>query len=205
MREKGKFIVFEGIGGCGKGTQLEILKNYLEGLNRRVIISCEHTRDTAPGILIEDIIKKRKDSIEATALQLLFVSDRANHTEKVIKPGLKRCDFFLEDRYRGSTISYAVPEMREYFLSVNEVVTVKPNLVFIIDLDPVEAARRIGKRGDADIFDTAKKLNICREGYKWYSENSKETCAWIDGSGTREEVFERILEEIKRRKVVNLK
>jgi dTMP kinase len=202
MSERGKFIVFEGIGGCGKGTQLENLNNYLTNLNKKVIVGCEHTRDTPLGILVEDIIKKRKEGIDPTALQLLFVSDRANHTEKIIKPGLKRCDFFLEDRYRGSTISYAVPEMREYFLNVNEGVTINPHLVLIIDLDPVEAAKRVGKRGDADIFDTAKKLNVCRDGYKWYSENSKDPCVWIDGNGTKEEVFERIKNEIQRRKII---
>jgi dTMP kinase len=202
MKERGKLIVFEGIGGCGKGTQIDKLKNYLEDLKKRVIVSCEHTRDTPPGALIEDIIKKRKDGIDPTALQLLFVSDRANHTERIIKSGVERCDFFLEDRYRGSTISYAVPKMRKFFLELNEAITIEPDLVLIIDLDPVEAARRVGKRGDADIFDTAKKLNVCREGYKWYSENSSEPCVWIDGNGTREEVFERVKSEIIRRKFI---
>lgn len=202
MTEQGKFIVFEGIGGCGKGTQVEKLRKYLEDLNKRVMVSCEHTRDTPLGELIEDIIKKKKEGVDPTALQLLFVSDRANHTEKVIRPSLKRCDFFLEDRYKGSTISYATPKKRKYFLDVNEGVTVKPDLVLIVDLDPVEAAKRVSKRGDADIFDTAKKLNVCREGYKWYSENSNDPCVWIDGSGTREEVFERVKSEIIRRKLI---
>lgn len=202
MSERGKFIVFEGIGGCGKGSQVKNLSEYLENLGKNVIVSCEHTRDTSPGILIEKTIKKQEKQIHPTALQMLFVVDRVNHTEDKIKPELSKCDFFLEDRYRGSTISYTLPKMRRYFLEIQKGVTLVPDLVLILDLDPNEAARRVGKRGDADIFDTAKKMNVCREGYEWYSKNSGDPCVWVDASGSREEVFERIKSEIIERKII---
>lgn len=202
MKKKGKLIVFEGIGGCGKGTQAEMLKKYLEGLNKGVIVNCEHTRDTPPGALIERIIKKQEEQIHPTALQMLYVADRINDTENRIKPGLQRCDFWIQDRYKGSTISYALPGKRKYFLDVQKRVNLVPKLVLIFDLDPTEAAKRVGKRGDADIFDTAKKLNVCRNGYKWYSKNSGDPCVWIDGNGTKEEVFQRVLREMKERKII---
>lgn len=202
MSERGKFIVLEGIGGCGKGTQVENLRRYLDDLGKKVMVNCEHTRDTPPGILIERIIKKQEEQIHPTALQMLFVVDRINDTENRIRPGLKSFDFWLQDRYKGSTISYALPEKRKYFWEIQKEVTLVPDLVLILDLDPVEAARRVGKRGDADIFDTAKKMGVCREGYKWYAENSGDPCAWVDGNGTKEEVFARVIEEIKRRKII---
>jgi dTMP kinase len=153
MAERGKFIVFEGIGGCGKGTQSEKLRQVLMERGKNVMLACEHTRDTPTGQLIEEIIKKRAPSIEADALQMLFVADRINHTQRVILPALGEGVTVIGDRYRGSTIAYAREEKRDYYNEIQKRVTLAPDLVIILDLDPVEAVRRVNGRGDADIFD----------------------------------------------------
>lgn len=202
MNEKGKFIVYEGIGGCGKGTHLKLTQEYFELMGKTIYTTQEHTRNTPLGILIERIIKGKEDPIDPVALQLMFVADRANHTAKEIVPALRRFDFVLSDRYEASTFSYAPPENRDYFMVVNRGVTIPPDLTLIIDLDPKEAVRRINGRNDADIFDKVEVLKKCRESYRWYFDNSGWPCAWIDGSGTREEVFGRIINEFKRRKVI---
>lgn len=197
---KGKLIVFEGVGGSGKGTQVNLLKNFLLTNNKSVLVTNEHTRDTGVGNLIENTIKKKSDEMDSTALQVLFVADRINHSQRVILPALEKYDFVLEDRYSGSTISYAPPEQREYFLDLhktNKILT--PELVIILNIDVREASERIGKRGDADIFDTTEKMRVCLEGYHWYEKHSGHSCVWIDGKGNKEEVSERIREEIKRR------
>jgi len=202
IEKRGKFIVFEGIGGSGKDTQIEKLEDYFKELGKSVFVTREHTRNTPLGELVEDIIKKKKDSVHPTALQLLYLSDRVNHTENVIKPGLENYDFGLGNRYRGSTISYAPPELRKYFLKVHQEVTIRPDLVIILDLDPIEAAKRVGKRGDADIFDTVERLKICRNGYEWYAKHSGDPCAWINADENKEEVFEKVLKEIEKRKII---
>lgn len=200
---QGKFIVFEGIGGCGKGTQIEMLRKHLEDKRKSVLVTCEHTRDTSVGQLIEKTIKRESMEIDPTALQILYVADRVNHTSKVIKPALENNDVVLADRYKGSTISYAPIGERFDFLNMQNGLTLTPDLVIILDLDPMEAAKRIEKRGDTDIFDKAERLRVCLEGYEWYSDNTDDPVAWVDGSGTKEEVHERIKYEIKTRKIIN--
>lgn len=197
MNKEGKFIVFEGIGGCGKGTQAEKLRQKLTEKGYGVLLTCEHTRDTPTGQLIEEIIKKRVPSIEADALQILFVADRVNHTKRVIGPALRQGKIVIGDRYKGSTIAYAREEKRDYYNEIQKRVTLAPDLVIILDLDPTEAVRRVNDRGDADIFDQAEKLKKCREGYEWYAKNSGDKCTWIDGSGGIEEVHHRVLKSVE--------
>ena len=200
QENKGKFIVFEGVGGSGKGTQINLLKESLLKINKTVLVTNEHTRDTGVGDLIERTIKKKSNEMDSTALQVLFVADRINHSQRVILPALGQYDFVLGDRYEGSTISYAPPEQRDYFLALHKTDKILiPDLVFILNTDLNEAAQRIGKRGDADIFDTAEKMRVCLDGYRWYEKHSGHECVWIDGGGSKEGVSERIVEEIKRR------
>lgn len=201
--ERGKLIVFEGVGGSGKGTQINLLRDYLLINNKTVLVTNEHTRDTGVGNLIENTIKKRSEEMDPTALQVLFVADRINHSQRVILPALSEYDFVLEDRYSGSTISYAPPEQREYFLNLHKTDKIlTPDLVFILKTDLREASQRIGKRGDADIFDTSEKMRVCLEGYKWYEKHSGHDCVWVDGGGDKEEVSGRIIKEVKRRKII---
>jgi len=202
MSERGKFIVFEGIGGCGKGTQVGLTRSWLEGLGKKVLVTCEHTRDTPTGILIERIIKKQEQPIDPLALQLLFVVDRANHTRRVIMPALEEHDVVIGDRYYPSTVAYTEGEMRGMMLGVNRAVSVRPDLVLLIDVDSQLAAERVGLRGDADIFDQKERLENCRRGYEWYAKNSSDEVAWIDGGGAPDEVHARIISEINRRGIL---
>jgi len=200
MKEnKGKFIVFEGIGGCGKGTQIEKIEEWLVKNGKKVLVTREHTRDTPIGQLIERTIKKQEEGVDPVALQLMFVADRANHTVRVIKPALEVFDYVLGDRYEASTFSYAPVEKRDYFLTVNRGITLRPDLTCIIDLDPEEAVKRVNHKNDVDIFDEVETMRKCQQSYRWYFDNSGWPCAWLDGSGSREEVFERIKAEIQRR------
>jgi len=191
-KTKGKFIVIEGIGGCGKDTQVKMLADYLGEKGNRVLITREHTRDTPPGILIERIIKKQEDQIDPLALQLLFVVDRRNHDAEVIKPALARGETVVGNRSYPTTVAYCPEEWRRVILRLNQEIVTRPDLVVIIDTDPETAAKRVIGRGDADIFDRAESLRRCREGYVWYAKNSGDRVAWVDGNGTREEVFELI-------------
>ncbi len=198
QRKKGKFVVMEGIGGCGKGTMVEMTEKWLKSLGYKVLTTCEHTRDTSLGQLVEDIIKGRSPKIDLVALQLLYVADRANHTAKVIVPALDEYDFVIGDRYEASTISYAPKNMREFFMQVNKGIAIRPDLTMVIDLEPEVAVSRVKSRHDADIFDNIKKLKRCRQNYKWYCQNAEGKCAWIDGSGTKEEVLVRVQKRIEK-------
>jgi len=196
---KGKFIVIDGIGASGKDTQVELLGKYLKDNKIDFLVTREHTRDTPPGILIEKIIKKQEDQIDPQALQLLYISDRRNHFIKFIKPALSEGKIVIGNRYYPVNVAYSGEEWRKIFLDINQMVVGRPDLVLIIDTPPEIAIERMNKRGDHDIFDKLETMKKCRDGYKWYFENSGDDCVLINGNGTREEVFDRVLKEIKER------
>ena len=199
---KGKLIVIDGIGACGKDTQVELLEKYLKNKKIDVLVTREHTRDTPPGILIERIIKKQEEQIEGQALQLLFVSDRRNHFVKVIKPALEKGKTVIGNRYYPVNVAFSTEEWREKFLKINQMVVDKPDLVLIIDVSAEVALERMAKRGDHDIFDKLEIMERNRQGYKWYMENSGDECVLIDGSKSVEEVHQDIIKILQEKKII---
>lgn len=202
MIKKGKFIVIEGIGGSGKDTQARLLAKFLKKEGEELILTREHTRNTSLGKLIEAIIKGRKAKVDPLALQLLYVSDRRNHYMGVIKPSLEEGKTVIGNRYYSTSVAYCPELWRKVVLELNQKIVVKPDLVIIVDTSPEVCNERMEIRGGADIFDKLKKAKRCREGYLWYAKNSGDKCVVVDGNGTREEVFQKIVDEIKKRKII---
>lgn len=195
--ERGKLIVFEGVGGCGKGTQVEMLRQALTERGKKVLVTCEHTRDTPIGRLIEETIKKKNEGMDPDALQVAFISDRINHTNRVIVPALESHDFVLADRYEASTISYVGADKRQAVFDFQRKMGIRvADLTLIIDLDLKEAVKRVYGRGDQDIFDNIEKFKKVRKGYEWYTQMSQGEVVWVDGNGSREEVHGRVMQEI---------
>ena len=109
---RGRFIVLEGIDGCGKTTQLEALWEWLPGSDlmppgARVIVSRE-PGGTALGQALRELLLHPPDGTAPVprAELLLYAADRAQHVETVLRPALERGDWVLCDRFTGSTAAY---------------------------------------------------------------------------------------------------
>lgn len=90
------FIVFEGIDGSGKGTQVELLKKYFEKKgSKNVIFTFEHTREGEWSRKIEEIITGKVKGVPLEKIQLLFILDRKDHIHNVIAPALKKEKLFF--------------------------------------------------------------------------------------------------------------
>lgn len=199
---RGKFVVVDGIGACGKDTQVELIEKYLIGKGRNILVTREHTRNTPTGILIEKIIKKQEDQIEGQALQLLFVSDRRNHFVKVIEPALEEGRLVVANRYYPVNVAFSTSDWRENFLKINKMVVGSPDLVIILDVPAEVAIERMSKRGDHDIFDRLEIMERNREGYRWYMEHSGDDCVLVNGNRPIEEIHKDIIKVLEDKKII---
>ncbi len=199
--KKGKLIVFEGIDGCGKGTQLRKLEIFLTKNGIDNLLTCEHSRDLAIGKLIEKIVN-REETVDPLALQLCFTADRVDHYKKVIEPAIKLGKIVICDRYYGSTVAYTEKSKKEIMLKVNENVVAKADLTFFLDIDPALAIKRIAKgREIKTIFEKTKKLEECRKSYWWFFKQIREKIV-IDGSKDEDVIHQEIISSLKNKKII---
>ena len=109
---RGRFVVLEGIDGCGKTTQLQALRQWLpsSGLmapGARLVVSRE-PGGTALGQALRELLLHPPQGVQPLprAELLLYAADRAQHVEAILLPALAAGDWVLCDRFTGSTAAY---------------------------------------------------------------------------------------------------
>ena len=154
-------IVFEGIDGTGKSTQVQLLAKALEGRGHTVVTSYEPTNGPIGKKLRESMIHGRLSPIEELGL---FHDDRRDHVQSLIAPALSRGEDVILDRYYFSTMAYQgargfdASEIREK----NESFAPVPDLVILMEVPISVAIERIGARdGSTNTFEKKENLQAC--------------------------------------------
>ena len=140
------YLLFEGIDGCGKSTQIERLKEKFSD-----IIITKEPAGTKLGEKIRELILKEDISKEAETL--LFLADRAEHYNRVIKPN--RDKLIVSDRGFISGIAYALANedfSLETLLFLNRFALNGefPNFIFFFKIDRDTLKSRLTLRGGFD-------------------------------------------------------
>jgi dTMP kinase len=143
----GVFITLEGGDGVGKSTQSALLREWLEGQGREVVVTRE-PGGSELGAEIREIVLHRRGHIAPRAEALLYAADRAHHIETVVRPALERDAVVLQDRYLDSSVAYQgagrvldAGEIRELSLWAAE--GLLPDLTVLLDLDQAAARVRL--------------------------------------------------------------
>ncbi|MBW4558692.1 MAG: dTMP kinase [Trichormus sp. ATA11-4-KO1] len=103
----GKLIVFEGVEGCGKTSQMQLCCQWLQSLGISVVVTRE-PGGTELGLHLRHLLLEKvenKPIAEVTEL-LLYAADRSQHVEQELKPNLAEGKYILCDRYTDSTTAY---------------------------------------------------------------------------------------------------
>ena len=163
MTRKGFFIVFEGVDGSGKTTQIEMLREFFIDKGYKVNLTKEPTEDSI-GSLIWEYMKSKDRSLTPETEALLFAADRLEHG-KWIKETLEKGEIVISDRYIHSSFAYqgAVGVELDWIRSLNRR-AFKPDMVILLDINPDSSLERVSHR-DRTVFEENIYLKTVRELY----------------------------------------
>lgn len=192
MRD-GLFIVFEGIDGCGKSTQVRLLADFYREKGMNVLMTEEPTRNTPVGDLIQRVLEK-EITISPKALQLLFTADRAEHLERIIIPALEVGKTVICDRYLFSTLAYgSLASLPMQWLEELNSRFILPDFIFYLRVSPEIAMERIKKRRSGhSIFEQKRKLEKIVRAYNQVAEKFRQEWEDIDGEMPINKVADKI-------------
>ena len=142
----GCFIVIEGIDGSGKSEQFQRLTKRLKRRGYNLMATREPTKVYPVGRLIERVLRE-EEQVSEEALALLFAADRADHTERRIKPALKDGAVVVSDRYVHSSLAYQsrgmAKELDLNWIKVINRYALEPDAVVFLDVSPEVGQARL--------------------------------------------------------------
>ena len=198
IMEKGLFITFEGTDGCGKTTQIEMLKDYFEKQGRTVLLTREPGAKGL-GTKLREILLNYDGEVSPVCESFLFLADRAQHVDTIIKPAVARGEIVLCDRHTDSTVAYQGYGREldiEQIKMLNNIATsgLKPDLTFIFDIDIDTAQKRVGKNKDRMESAGIEFFKRVRNGYLEIAKQEPERVKILDGSKSIETIHNELLE-----------
>jgi len=138
---------------------------------------------------------------------MLFLADRAQHVEEVIKPALESGKLVIGDRFSGSTFAYqlggrGLPDA-EFIMKMDEYVRdgVKPDLVIYLDVDPETGIqRKKDGREEMNRMDH-EEMEFHSRVRDYFKKLADERENWVEVSslGTKEETAQKVLATVKER------
>ena len=182
-------INLEGIDGCGKSTQSQLLMDEFEKKDEKTILLKEPTNGKYGRKLWEMLSGK----IEATTEEILelFVMDRKEHVDKKINPALNEDKIVLMDRYYYSTMAYqAAAGIDVKRIRKDNEFAPKPDIVLVFDLPADLAMKRVRGHSVADVFEKEEHLEKVRKAYLNLKDDP--LVRIIDATRTPEEIFDEV-------------
>ena len=204
---KGKFIVFEGIDGAGKTTQINQLSKWLNDVadlipeNNRLVITRE-PGGTKLGEAIRSLLlnTSEKESPDSITELLLYAADRAQHVNTIIRPSLNKGDWVISDRFCGSTLAYQGYGRKLNMKLIKDLEAIAtqgiyPDITFLLDISVEESIkRRISKKDDRMEKEGRDFLLNVSLGFKELSENK--TWKKISAMKSKEAIISDIKSEL---------
>lgn len=197
---KGLFITFEGIDGCGKTTQLNMLNKHLQDKGYETVLTKE-PGGKGLGEKIRNILLNYDGEVSDRCESFLFLADRAQNIDLIVNPAIRQGKIVLCDRHTDSTLAYQ-GYGRELDLAqikkLNDLATNgrKPDITFIFDVSLETSSKRVGK--DKDRMEKSGKdfFQRVRNGYLKIAQNEPQRVKVINSEKSIDEVFAQVLKYI---------
>jgi len=210
------FIVFEGIEGSGKTTQIEKAGEYLAARDIPCIITSEPGGTPLGRELRQLLLHGTTLTLGIKTELLLFAADRAQHVEEIIVPALRAGTVVLCDRFCDATLAYqgygrgwdidAIREMNDFATQ-----SLQPDLTFLIDVPVATGLKRVagrawsgaaGGRSQATPDDRFEQEEVAfhervRQGYLHLAAEEPARFRVVDGSRGIDEIHDDICRSLQ--------
>lgn len=197
------FLVLEGIDGSGKSTQARGLADRLRDSSRKDVLLVREPGGTPLGERVREwLLGAEGGDLSPETELFLFMAARSHLVRTVLLPAIERGRVVISDRFLWSSVVYqsvASGLSQDQILQMGSVAVdgLIVTRTFVIDVDPevaygrVKAPNRMEERG----IEYQRKV---REGFLTLAARFPETTAVIDGTGTPQEVLDRIWARLPR-------
>ena len=191
---RGYFITLEGADGCGKTTQSRLLQEYLEQQGYEVVWTRE-PGSIGLGQRIRELLLYYDGEVAPRCEAFLFLADRSQNIEHVIKPAVAEGKIVICDRHTDSTIAYqgyGRGENIEELTYLNNLATagMKPDLTIVFDVSTEVAQLRVGDEKDRMESAGIEFHKKVRFGYLELAKTEPERIKVVNADNSIEQVFE---------------
>lgn len=196
-------ISFDGIDGCGKSTQIQLLGDWLKTLGQPTRMVRE-PGGTALGEALRDILLHRSEiTLSPTAEMLMYMASRAQLVREVIEPALASGQHVISDRYLLASVVYqgcAGGLEPATIWSVGQVATGgrDPDLTFILDIDPQTAQRRLSGTPDRMESRGIDYMQRVRDGYLEQIRVLGDRCLVLDARKSIAEIHSAVIDAVRK-------
>ncbi len=200
---KGTFVVFEGVEGAGKGTQIRLAKEWLEDLGLEVLVTREPGGTPVGERLREMLLAHETGHVEPRTEALLFAASRAQHVATVIRPALAEGKIVICDRYIDSSVAYqgwarGLGEQDVLTLNVWATQGLFPDLVLLLHLEPEAGLLRSLEEPDRIEMESGEFHAKVADAYLRIAEEHPERFVVIDADDTPDRIHQRVREALAR-------
>ena len=199
---KGLFITFEGGDGCGKTTQIKLLDEYLRNKGYQTVLTREPGAKGL-GEKIREILLNYDGDVSNRCESFLFLADRAQNIDCIVKPALEEGAIVICDRHTDSSVAYQgygrgldIDRIKKLNLIATDGLI--PDLTIVLDVDVETSQARVGSEKDRMESAGIEFFERVRQGYLEIANQEPERVKVVDSKQTIEEIHKQILELIKK-------
>jgi len=203
-----KFITFEGIDGCGKSTQARLLLEHMNNSDMETILVREPGGTNISESIREILLHSGSTQMGDRTESLLMIASRAQLTQEVIVPNMDQGKFVIADRYSDSTLAYQGGGRNldiEWLIELNNYATftLLPDITFFVDIRPEKALRRLDSNKDRIEGEGIEFQARVRKTYHELAERFNDRYVILDGYGKIDDIHQKVLNEMIRRKFIS--
>ncbi len=200
MKKRGIFITFEGTEGSGKSTNIRFVASYFKRKKRPVLLVREPGSTKVSEAIRKVLLDPKNKGMTREVELFLYLAARAQLVREKILPALEQGKVVISDRFEDSTIAYqgfgeGIPLKSIEELSKITRGLLKPDLTFVLDIDPKKGLKRGGRHDRVERKANAFHARV-RRGFQVLAQKNKKRIVLLSASKPLKQVQEKILRKL---------